>query len=244
MNETLRSRRRVVITGMGAITPAGQTVDEFWDNLINGRSGVGYLKNADSTEFPCKVAGEILPDGENPSVARRLRLRLEESLVDRNQQGGRTIVGDSHGLHQLEPLRLAERDHARRSTERTTEQRPPPPRRTTPDQVEAVIDDDDRQPPRAGGQRKDVRKRREDDVRPPELERQGQLAQVPGDPVERRTKVPPRQERIVDARIDAVRPEVVGAEQRRVRLAPGRDSCEELRPRIRIDEGRSRRRPH
>ena len=59
MNETLRSRKRVVITGLGAITPAGQSVGEFWDNLVNGRSGVGYLSEADATDFPCKVAGEI-----------------------------------------------------------------------------------------------------------------------------------------------------------------------------------------
>ena len=59
MNETLRSRKRVVITGLGAITPAGQSVGEFWDNMVNGRSGVGYLQGADSADFPCKVAGEV-----------------------------------------------------------------------------------------------------------------------------------------------------------------------------------------
>ena len=36
MNETLRARTRVVVTGMGAITPLGQTVGEFWDNLVAG----------------------------------------------------------------------------------------------------------------------------------------------------------------------------------------------------------------
>ena len=59
MNETLRSRTRVVITGLGAITPAGQTVAEFWDNLVHGRSGIDYMTLADTTDFPCKVAGEV-----------------------------------------------------------------------------------------------------------------------------------------------------------------------------------------
>lgn len=51
--------RRVVVTGMGAITPAGQTVQEFWDNLVAGRSGIGPLTLADTSQFACKVAGEV-----------------------------------------------------------------------------------------------------------------------------------------------------------------------------------------
>lgn len=44
---------------MGAITPAGQTVEEFWDNLVAGRSGIGMLTLADTSQFACKVAGEV-----------------------------------------------------------------------------------------------------------------------------------------------------------------------------------------
>jgi 3-oxoacyl-[acyl-carrier-protein] synthase II len=59
MNETLRSRTRVVITGLGAVTPLGQTVAEFWEGLVAGRSGVGPLTLADPAQFPCKVAAEV-----------------------------------------------------------------------------------------------------------------------------------------------------------------------------------------
>ncbi|MEO8540995.1 MAG: beta-ketoacyl synthase N-terminal-like domain-containing protein, partial [bacterium] len=59
MNETLRSRTRVVVTGLGAITPAGQTVAEFWDNLVNGRSGIAPMTLADTSQFECKIAGEV-----------------------------------------------------------------------------------------------------------------------------------------------------------------------------------------
>ena len=51
--------RRVVITGMGAITPLGESVDEFWDSLVAGKSGVGPLTLADASEFPSKIAGEV-----------------------------------------------------------------------------------------------------------------------------------------------------------------------------------------
>ncbi len=59
MNETLRSRTRVLVTGLGAVTPLGHTVGEFWDGLIAGRSGVGPLTLADPAQFPCKVAAEV-----------------------------------------------------------------------------------------------------------------------------------------------------------------------------------------
>lgn len=50
---------RVVITGLGAITPLGLTVDEYWQGLINGKSGVGYITIFDASLFPVKIAAEI-----------------------------------------------------------------------------------------------------------------------------------------------------------------------------------------
>src|SRR5579871_874370 len=50
---------RVVITGMGAITPLGHTVDETWSNLLEGQSGVGPITLFDSTDHDAKIAGEV-----------------------------------------------------------------------------------------------------------------------------------------------------------------------------------------
>ncbi len=52
-------RRRVVITGVGAITPLGQTVEEFWRNLVAGVSGVGPMTLCDTDGYPCKIAAEV-----------------------------------------------------------------------------------------------------------------------------------------------------------------------------------------
>ena len=54
-------RRRVVVTGMGAVTPLGDSIDEYWASLVKGESGIGPMTLADPTEYPCKVSGEI-PD--------------------------------------------------------------------------------------------------------------------------------------------------------------------------------------
>lgn len=52
-------RRRVVVTGMGAITPLGNSVDELWQGLKAGKSGLGPLISLEKSEYPSQVAGEI-----------------------------------------------------------------------------------------------------------------------------------------------------------------------------------------
>src|SRR5918999_3283616 len=51
--------RRVVVTGMGALTPVGNDVPVFWDGLVNGRSGIGPITLFDPEKVASKVAGEI-----------------------------------------------------------------------------------------------------------------------------------------------------------------------------------------
>lgn len=51
--------RKVVVTGLGAITPLGNTVDEFWNNLIEGKSGAAPITRFDATKFKTKFACEI-----------------------------------------------------------------------------------------------------------------------------------------------------------------------------------------
>jgi 3-oxoacyl-[acyl-carrier-protein] synthase II len=49
----------IVITGMGVLAPNGNTLQEFWESCVNGRSGIDYLKAFDTTEFEVKIAGEV-----------------------------------------------------------------------------------------------------------------------------------------------------------------------------------------
>ncbi len=53
------SHARVVITGRGAISPLGLTVDEFWNGLVAGRSGIGSITQFDAGSLPCQIAGEV-----------------------------------------------------------------------------------------------------------------------------------------------------------------------------------------
>ena len=51
--------KRVVVTGLGAITPLGNTVDQFWDNIVNGVSGAGPITRFDATKFKTRFACEV-----------------------------------------------------------------------------------------------------------------------------------------------------------------------------------------
>ncbi|MBL7214238.1 MAG: beta-ketoacyl-[acyl-carrier-protein] synthase family protein [Phycisphaerae bacterium] len=55
------SKRRVVVTGLGAISPLGLTSQELWAGLFEGTSGAGLIQSFDPAAFPCKIAGEV-PD--------------------------------------------------------------------------------------------------------------------------------------------------------------------------------------
>ncbi|SEO50564.1 3-oxoacyl-[acyl-carrier-protein] synthase II [Amphibacillus marinus] len=53
------TKKRVVVTGMGAITPLGSTIEQLWDNLIAGVSGIDFLTKVNPDDFPAKVAAEV-----------------------------------------------------------------------------------------------------------------------------------------------------------------------------------------
>ena len=53
------SRRRVVVTGMGLISPVGNSVAEGWANVLAGRSGIANITRFDATDFSCRFAGEV-----------------------------------------------------------------------------------------------------------------------------------------------------------------------------------------
>ena len=53
------TRRRVVVTGLGCVSPVGNTVAEAWSNLIAGQSGIGPITRFDASAMSCRIAGEI-----------------------------------------------------------------------------------------------------------------------------------------------------------------------------------------
>jgi len=58
-SEFTLTRRRVVITGLGLVSPVGNTVEEAWQNILAGRSGIAHVTKFDTSTFPVQIAGEV-----------------------------------------------------------------------------------------------------------------------------------------------------------------------------------------
>ena len=69
--------RRVVITGLGAITPIGNNVNEFWNGIKQGKCGIDKIKNFDSTNFKVKLAGEVKGFNPDEIFGRREARRMD-----------------------------------------------------------------------------------------------------------------------------------------------------------------------
>ncbi|MDE2258818.1 MAG: beta-ketoacyl-ACP synthase II [Betaproteobacteria bacterium] len=79
------SRRRVVVTGLGIISPVGNTVSESWANISAGKSGIGRITRFDPTSFPSQIAGEVRNFDPtqflNPKEVRRMDIFIHFGLV-------------------------------------------------------------------------------------------------------------------------------------------------------------------
>jgi 3-oxoacyl-[acyl-carrier-protein] synthase II len=79
------SKRRVVVTGLGIISPVGNTIPEAWDNLVAGRSGIARITRFDPELFASHMAGEVrgFDVGQylNPKEARRMDLFIQYGMA-------------------------------------------------------------------------------------------------------------------------------------------------------------------
>jgi 3-oxoacyl-[acyl-carrier-protein] synthase II len=79
------TRRRVVVTGLGCVSPVGNTVAESWSSLLNGKSGIDFIKAFDASAFACQFAGEVkglkLDDYISPKDARGMDAFIHFGIV-------------------------------------------------------------------------------------------------------------------------------------------------------------------
>ena len=69
--------KRVVVTGLGAITPIGNTVSEFWENAVNGVSGAGPITHFDASLFKTQFACEVKDFDVNKHIDRKVARRMD-----------------------------------------------------------------------------------------------------------------------------------------------------------------------
>lgn len=76
-----RLKRRVVITGMGAVTPLGNTIEETWEGICRGKSGIAPITRFDCTAFETKIAGEVKGFDPLRYVNKKELRRLDDFII-------------------------------------------------------------------------------------------------------------------------------------------------------------------
>ena len=89
--------RRVVVTGIGAVTPVGNNVPDFWEALKNGKNGIGPITRYDASESKFKLAAEV--KDFDPTIYME---KLAAKKLDRFSQFAMTAVGEAMADSQLE----------------------------------------------------------------------------------------------------------------------------------------------
>ncbi|MCX5668306.1 MAG: beta-ketoacyl-ACP synthase II [Candidatus Omnitrophica bacterium] len=70
-------KRRVVVTGLGTVSPIGCTIDKFWRSLLEGKSGVRRLSRFDPTYYTCKIGAEVIDFDPSPYLSAKELKRMD-----------------------------------------------------------------------------------------------------------------------------------------------------------------------
>ncbi len=97
--------RRVVITGCGAVSPVGSTVERFWENLKNGRCGIDFIKKFDTTDLKVKIAGEV-HDFEPLDYIKKNEIRKTDLFTQYGIGAAVQAMEDSGVQAYVDPTRL------------------------------------------------------------------------------------------------------------------------------------------
>ncbi|MDP4132654.1 MAG: beta-ketoacyl-ACP synthase II [Bacillota bacterium] len=94
--------RKVVVTGMGVISPIGNDVQTFWNSLIEGKNGIDQITHFDASEFKCKIAAEV-KDFDPSLYMEKSDIRKTDLFVQYALAAASQAVSDSKILGEIEP---------------------------------------------------------------------------------------------------------------------------------------------
>ncbi|TQI67735.1 beta-ketoacyl-ACP synthase II [Clostridium sp. KNHs216] len=97
--------RRVVVTGMGVISPVGNTVESFWDSLVEGRSGIDFITKFDTADYKVKIAAEV-KDFDPHNYMEKGEIRKTDLFAQYAVAAAAQAVEDSEILGKVEPERF------------------------------------------------------------------------------------------------------------------------------------------
>lgn len=96
-------KRRVVITGMGAITPIGNSVEEFWNSIKEGKTGFGSITYFDTADYRCKLAAEVKDFDPTQYMDKKSARRMEQFCQFAVAAAGQAIADAGLIMEQEDP---------------------------------------------------------------------------------------------------------------------------------------------
>ena len=98
--------RRVVITGMGAVTPIGNNIEEFWKNVKQGKIGIGPITYFDTAAYRCKLAAEVKNFDPTQYMDKKSARRMEQFCQFAVAAAGQAITDAGLDMEQEDPYRV------------------------------------------------------------------------------------------------------------------------------------------
>ena len=95
--------RRVVVTGMGAITPIGNSVEEFWNGIKEGKTGFGHITYFDTADYRCKLAAEVKDFDPAQYMDKKSARRMEQFCQFAVAAAGQAISDAGLDMEQEDP---------------------------------------------------------------------------------------------------------------------------------------------
>ncbi|TRY27933.1 beta-ketoacyl-ACP synthase II [Brevibacillus sp. LEMMJ03] len=99
-------KRRVVVTGMGVVTPIGVTIKTFWENLVRGVSGVDYIQAFDTEGFPTTIGAEVKDLDLDEWFTHKEKIRMESNTQYAIIAARQAISQAKLDMSQLDPYRV------------------------------------------------------------------------------------------------------------------------------------------
>jgi len=99
-------RRRVVVTGIGVVSPVGNNKEDFWTSLINGKSGIGPLTAFDCTNYDSRIAGEVKNFVPHPFISKKELRRMEKFVLFAVTAAKEALDGSGLDLSKEDPYNV------------------------------------------------------------------------------------------------------------------------------------------
>jgi 3-oxoacyl-[acyl-carrier-protein] synthase II len=95
------SERRVVITGIGVVSPLGNNKDDFWKNLVAGKSGIRRIQSMDTEKYDCKIAGEVVDFDPTPFFNNHKEARRADRFFQLAMAASKMAAKDAVDPHRI-----------------------------------------------------------------------------------------------------------------------------------------------